>query len=85
MTLDVYMCAKRKVRGVSQSALVRRCRELDPDVRGISERAIRDWETGKRGRRPGLDQFDLIADALELTAEERLRALRLARVGAARI
>lgn len=85
MTLGVYMCARRRARGLSQQALARRCRELEPQVRGISQASITGWETGHRNIRPSLAQFDVLADVLELDAEERLLALRLARSGAARV
>lgn len=78
--LGRYLLSKREARGDTHRSLAERCRRIDPAVTGIHASSLAFWESGYRNRRPSLAQFDVLADALGLTVEERLHALRLARL-----
>jgi transcriptional regulator with XRE-family HTH domain len=78
-TLGQYLREKREARGITVRALATRCRGLAPSLKGLHHSSLTFWETGYRARRPSAAQLDVLCDALGLTVEERLHALRLAR------
>ncbi len=74
-----YLRAARIDAGFTAARLAAECHRLNPRISGISRVAITLWE-GERGKRvTSMAQFDLLAEALNLSAEARIRALTLAR------
>lgn len=79
MTLGRYLRQKRSSRGLTLELLAARCRSLAPRAVGLTKANLGHWERERHGRAPSLGQFEIVAEALGMSFEERLHALRLAR------
>lgn len=81
-----YLREARSARDLTAEDLAVRCHELAPEVEGFHRCVIYWWERGRRtaeeprgSSTPSLVQFDVVADVLGLSVEQRLHAIRLAR------